>query len=681
MTVRHQKVEIPEGPRGDPPTVQKARGHKQDAMQMVRDLQARIEVQREVMEEEQHEHARRHAQLQSVVAAKNKEAAELINKISLALECGCCFEKFGAGSVSFSCGHTYCNRPTCASRSVDTCPECRLPVTARVQLFGALPDVGGLLEAAVLDVQRLAAGHDKEALEEIHTERSEKDNLCQTVWQREREEMQGHVNRLQEEVLAAANDKKRSEEDRAVWQREREEEMHRKVDICINRLREEVSAVDKAKALLEEMRKRREEDRVVWKLEREEMQRQVNICWEEDRAVWQREREEFQGQVNTCINRLREEVLASSNAKALERLALQRAENCGRIAEKAKVSLEEMRKRSEEEKEVWKREREEIQQQVNKLRASKQTLSLLEEIHMSHHKRSDEDKAVWQERSDKAVWQRERKEILGQVNRLRVEVLAAENDNATLGDICKEHEEDKAALQREREEMQRQVNRLREEVLAAANDKLLLEEIHKRTEEDTAVWQSEREALTIQLNRLRELSCQEKAVWQREKEELKGQVNRLPEQVLAAAKDKLLLQEIHKRTEEDKAVWQSEREAMERQFNRLRELFFEDKAEMQGQLNILRGLSFEDKAVDEVLFAFHIYVWKRPNIVRWRKRRAISLAQTKHILFMNQVICCQIEFVLVFPPVHVCRILRLMHIVCVNFNYRSVNNGLPALTS
>ncbi len=112
--------------------------------------------------------------------------------------------------------------------------------------------------------------------------------------------------------------------------------------------------------MLEEMRKVREENRAVWQLEREEMQRQVNICWEVDRAVRQREREEFQRQVNTCINRLRGEVLASANAKALERLALQSAENCGRIAEKAKVSLEEMCKRSEEEKAVWQSEREEI---------------------------------------------------------------------------------------------------------------------------------------------------------------------------------------------------------------------------------------------------------------------------------------------------------------------------------
>jgi hypothetical protein len=117
---------------------------------------------------------------------------------------------------------------------------------------------------------------------------------------------------------------------------------------------------------------------------------------------------------------------------------------------------------------------------------------LLQEIHVSHHKRSEEDKTVWQ---------REREEIQGQVNRLRVEVLAAENDNATLGDICKEHEEDKAG-QREREAMQ--VNRLREELLAAANAKASLDEMSKKREEDKAVWQREREEMQRQVIRLRE---------------------------------------------------------------------------------------------------------------------------------------------------------------------------------
>ncbi len=103
--------------------------HHPNSIHIVRDLQARIEVKKEIMGEEEYEHARRIAQLQSAVKAKIKEASELRGRfydIALALECGCCFERLAAGSVPFGCGHVYCNSPTCASRLVDTCPECTL---------------------------------------------------------------------------------------------------------------------------------------------------------------------------------------------------------------------------------------------------------------------------------------------------------------------------------------------------------------------------------------------------------------------------------------------------------------------------------------------------------------------------------------------------------------------------
>jgi predicted nuclease with TOPRIM domain len=204
--VRQQAVEMIEG---SPSTLQKTCGHQLHAMESVRDLQARIEVKKEAMEEEQHELARRHAQLQSVVEAKMEEATELrgrLNHIVLAFECTLCFERLVKGSVLFGCAHTYCNRPTCGSCLVDTCPDCRLPVASRVQLFRALPDVGELLEKEPTapnaeQVQRLASENAKASLEEIR-KRSEKDKAA---WQREREEMQQQVNRLREELLAAAN--------------------------------------------------------------------------------------------------------------------------------------------------------------------------------------------------------------------------------------------------------------------------------------------------------------------------------------------------------------------------------------------------------------------------------------------------------------------------------------------
>jgi hypothetical protein len=81
-----------------------SRVYQPDAMEIVRDLQARMEVKKE---EEQHEHARRHSQLHSVVEAKIQEAAELLGHlqdIALAFSCTLCFEKLRAGSVSFGAG-------------------------------------------------------------------------------------------------------------------------------------------------------------------------------------------------------------------------------------------------------------------------------------------------------------------------------------------------------------------------------------------------------------------------------------------------------------------------------------------------------------------------------------------------------------------------------------------------
>jgi hypothetical protein len=69
-----------------------------------------------------------------------------------------------------------------------------------------LPDVGGLLEQEpaapnVEQVQRLASDNAKTSLEEIR-KRSEEEKA---VWQREKKEMKMEVDRLQEEVLPAAN--------------------------------------------------------------------------------------------------------------------------------------------------------------------------------------------------------------------------------------------------------------------------------------------------------------------------------------------------------------------------------------------------------------------------------------------------------------------------------------------
>jgi hypothetical protein len=74
----------------------------------------------------------------------------------------------------------------------------------------------------------------KASLEEIH-KRNEDDKA---VWQREKKEMQQQVNRLQEEVLAAANAN--------AWLEEMQQQ--------VNRLKEEVLAAANANAYLEEIR-------------------------------------------------------------------------------------------------------------------------------------------------------------------------------------------------------------------------------------------------------------------------------------------------------------------------------------------------------------------------------------------------------------------------------------------
>ena len=84
-----------------------------------------------------------HSELRASVDAKVQAAVqEALAQVADALECACCLERLAPGAaVALECGHTYCNRAACASSHVAACPECRQPIGARVQLFGALPNV------------------------------------------------------------------------------------------------------------------------------------------------------------------------------------------------------------------------------------------------------------------------------------------------------------------------------------------------------------------------------------------------------------------------------------------------------------------------------------------------------------------------------------------------------------
>jgi carbonic anhydrase len=111
-----------------------------------------------------------------------------------------------------------------------------------------LPDVGGLLEQepaapGVEQVHRQALKNAKASLEEIR-KRSEEDKA---VWQRERDDMKRQVNRLQEEVLAAANAKASLEEIRMQQNAYSARESPTKVGKTTYQLRENGKEVDEVR--------------------------------------------------------------------------------------------------------------------------------------------------------------------------------------------------------------------------------------------------------------------------------------------------------------------------------------------------------------------------------------------------------------------------------------------------
>ena len=180
------------------------------------------------------------------------------------------------------------------------------------------------------------------------------------------------------------------------------------------------------------------------------------------------------------VNRLQKVMLAAANAKA---------------------SLEEIRKSSEEDKAVWQRESEEMQQ-VNRLReanASLEEVRVQQNDHINKLLNADKMRAKQVTQELGLLEQEPAAPSVEQVERL-----ASKNAKASLEEIRNKCEEEKAVWQREKEEMQRQLNRLQEELLATANAKASLEEICQTALSSSLLLQREMEEMQHQVNRLRE---------------------------------------------------------------------------------------------------------------------------------------------------------------------------------
>jgi hypothetical protein len=129
---------------GASPPWKRMRKEQAASARVIGALQERlVEVKRKHVEER----VVRHSELRASVDAKVKEAVkEALAKVAEALECACCLGPLAPGTAAaLECGHTYCNRQTCASSSVTKCPECRQPIGLRVPLFGARANVCKLL--------------------------------------------------------------------------------------------------------------------------------------------------------------------------------------------------------------------------------------------------------------------------------------------------------------------------------------------------------------------------------------------------------------------------------------------------------------------------------------------------------------------------------------------------------
>ena len=89
-----------------------------------------------------------HGKLVEVKKEKTESVRQMCQQraqVSEAIECPLCMER--EASTSLSCGHCFCCHPDCDDFSSPgvSCPMCRVPVTAKIKLYGGIQTLSDML--------------------------------------------------------------------------------------------------------------------------------------------------------------------------------------------------------------------------------------------------------------------------------------------------------------------------------------------------------------------------------------------------------------------------------------------------------------------------------------------------------------------------------------------------------
>jgi len=238
----------------------------------VQEANFRVEVKEELFDDVLQQHVSHHSQEKSVTEAVLKEAQaprDKMDSFAEALECAVCYDVLGEETVSFTCGHLYCNRKACGSRDVEICPECRAPVVSRTKLCGGVARLKQLLDCKVVttdvqSVQHKAGTWAKQSFEQIHQRRDQEKTGGVKEREREQEERRGkreratkHARELQhrlsevERERVAAKESSESEILESKHQEERKRVAHAGTSTVLDNLKKEMSDLQTAHSQLQ----------------------------------------------------------------------------------------------------------------------------------------------------------------------------------------------------------------------------------------------------------------------------------------------------------------------------------------------------------------------------------------------------------------------------------------------